>query len=81
MVSAVTEFATTDFYLACFLRCSGYDLLRLQPVGRGPRREFVFSDLPRRERDVMDFYRDVAKVPALQFARSIKDMKSILHNA
>jgi hypothetical protein len=33
-------FETRDFYLACFLRCAGYELLDLRAEGR--RKVFVF---------------------------------------
>ena len=35
-------FETRDFYLACFLRCAGYELLDLRT--EGSRRVFVFED-------------------------------------
>jgi Domain of unknown function (DUF5659) len=35
-------FETRDFYLACFLRCTGYDLIDLRAEGR--RKVFVFRD-------------------------------------
>ncbi len=35
-------FETRDFYLACFLRCDGYELVNLRDEGR--RRVFVFRD-------------------------------------
>jgi hypothetical protein len=35
-------FETRDFYLACFLRCAGYELLNLRDEGR--RKVFVFLD-------------------------------------
>jgi hypothetical protein len=41
-------FETRDFYLACFLRCSGYELVDLRPEGR--RKVFVFADGPMRRR-------------------------------
>ena len=37
-------FETRDFYLACFLRCTGYDLLDLRAEGR--RKVFIFRDRP-----------------------------------
>jgi len=43
-----------DFYLACFLRCTGYELLDLRDEGR--RKVFVFQDLPTRRDDAMAFY-------------------------
>jgi hypothetical protein len=47
-------FETRDFYLACFLRCTGYDLIDLRAEGR--RKVFVFRDRPTRRKDVMAFY-------------------------
>ena len=41
-----TAFETRDFYLACFLRCTGYDLVDLRAEGR--RKLFVFRDRPTR---------------------------------
>ncbi len=72
-------FETRDFYLACFLRCVGYELLDLRPEGR--RRVFVFRDSDARRGDVMAFYGDGASVRPLAFSSTIKDMKALLHNA
>ncbi len=72
-------FETRDFYLACFLRCVGYELLDLRPEGR--RRVFVFRDSDARRGDVIAFYGDGASVRPLAFSTTIKDMKALLHNA
>ena len=72
-------FETRDFYLACFLRCSGYELLDLRNEGR--RKVFLFQDCPTRRNDVMAFYGEAGSVPALAYAAAIKDMKALLHNA
>jgi Domain of unknown function (DUF5659) len=72
-------FETRDFYLACFLRCSGYDLIGLRAEGQ--RKVFVFRDRPTRRDDVLAFYGDGAAVPPLAFSSTIKDMKALLHNA
>jgi Domain of unknown function (DUF5659) len=72
-----TAFETRDFYLACFLRCTGYDLIELRAEGR--RKVFVFRDRPTRRDDVLAFYGD--PVPPLAFSSTIKDMKALLHNA
>ncbi len=72
-------FETRDFYLACFLRCTGYDLLDLRAEGR--RKVFVFRDRVSRHDDVLAFYGDGVAVPALAFSSIIKDMKALLHNA
>ncbi len=73
------EFETRDFYLACFLRCTGYELLDLRAEGR--RKVFVFRDRPSRRDDVLSFYGDGAMVPPLAFSTTVKDMKALLHNA
>lgn len=72
-------YETRDFYLACFLRCLGYELLDLRPEGR--RRVFVFRDRQARRDDVMAFYGDGVAVPPLAFSSIIKDMKALLYNA
>ena len=71
-------FETRDFYLACFLRCTGYDLMDLRAEGR--HKVFVFRDRPTRREDVLGFYGDLTKVRPLAFAATIKDMKGLLHN-
>jgi hypothetical protein len=73
-----TTFETRDFYLACFLRCSGYELQGLRT--EGPRKVFVFQDRTSRRDDVMAFYGDATRVRPLAFAATIKDMKGLLHN-
>lgn len=72
-------FETRDFYLACFLRCTGYDLLDLRAEGR--RKVFVFRDCASRRDDVLAFYGQRVMVPPLAFSATIKDMKALLHNA
>ena len=71
-------FETHDFYLACFLRCTGYDLMNLRAEGR--RKVFVFRDRPTRRDDVLAFYGNTSSVHPLAFASTIKDMKGLLHN-
>jgi hypothetical protein len=72
-------FETRDFYLACFLRCSGYEQRGLR--AEGSRRVFVFKDRPSRREDVMAYYGEAVSVRPLAFASTIKDMKALLHNA
>jgi hypothetical protein len=76
---ADAAFETRDFYLACFLRCAGYELVNLRDEGR--RKVFVFRDRAARRADVMAFYGDAISVRPLAFAATIKDMKGLLHNA
>jgi uncharacterized protein DUF5659 len=74
-----TAFETLDFYLGCFLRCSGYNLIDLRAEVH--RKVFVFRDRPSRRDDVLAFDGDAAVVPPLAFSSTIKDMKALLHNA
>jgi hypothetical protein len=71
-------FETHDFYLACFLRCAGYELVNLR--GEGRRKVFVFRDRATRRADVMAFFGNATSVRPLAFASTIKDMKGLLHN-
>ena len=78
-VADVNAFETRDFYLACFLRCTGYALINLRPEGR--HKVFVFKDQPARSADVIAFYGDATTVPPLAFFSTVKDMKALMHNA
>ena len=72
-------FETRDFYLACFLRCTGYELIDLRPEVR--RKVFVFRDRPTRRDVVLAIYGDGVTVHPLAFSSTIKDMKALLYNA
>jgi len=72
------RFETTDFYLACFLRCSGYELVDVQRQGR--RSTFIFRDGPARPDDVMAFYKNARSIQPLEFVGAIRDMKALIHN-
>jgi hypothetical protein len=78
MAGDKAAFETRDFYHACFLRCTGYDLIDLRAEGR--RKVFVFRDRPMRRDDVLALYSDTISVRPLAFASTIKDMKGLLHN-
>ena len=71
-------FETRDFYLACFLRCLGYELQGLR--AEGPRKVVIFQDRDSRRDDVMAFYGDATSVRPLAFAATINDKKGLLHN-
>ncbi len=76
---SIDGFETRDFYLACFLRRTKYELVGLRAEGR--RKVFIFRDRPSLREDVFSFYGDMAAVPPLAFSNIIKDMKALLHNA
>ncbi len=79
VASDEAAFETRDFYLACFLRCTGYDLIDLRAEGR--RKVFIFRDRPTRRDDVLAFHGQGAAVPLLTFSTIIKNVKSLMHNA
>lgn len=70
-------YRTTDFYLACFLKCSGYDLVDLQK--RGSRVEFIFAEKPGIKRMILDFYNNMGTVAPLAMVDSIKSMKALMY--
>jgi hypothetical protein len=72
-------FETSDFYLACYLRCIGYALDDVRRDGR--RVVFVFGDKPARKTDLMAFFGNKAEVNPLQFVAAIKDLKTLIHNS
>ncbi len=72
-------FETSDFYLACYLRCIGYDLTAMHREGR--RASFVFEDRPNRPADVIAFFGNRTEVKPLRFVSAIKDLKALLHAA
>src|SRR3954464_3385887 len=71
-------YETSDFYLACFLRCSGYELAGLRRDGR--RCVFAYRDRPTRRRGLLALPGDRAGVVPLRFVGAIKDMRAMLHN-
>jgi transcriptional regulator with XRE-family HTH domain len=73
-----TVFETGDFYLACFLRGTGYDLVDLRE--KDGRKVFVFRDRSTRRDDVLAFYSEKAVVVALAFSSTISDMRALLAN-
>ncbi len=76
--SAAGSFETTDFYLACYLRCAGF---RLAGVRRdGSRSVFQFEDQPDRQNVTLAFFNYEGSVRPLAFSTAIKDLKTLLHN-
>jgi len=71
-------YRTTDFYLACYLRCRGYELKDLRREDQ--RVAFLFEDRPSRRATVIGFYNNKGEVRPLSFAGTIKDMKALIHN-
>jgi hypothetical protein len=76
--SAEAVFETTDFYLACYLRCDG---LRLAGIRReGARSVFRFEDRSDREEVTLAFFNNEGNVRPLAYAAAIRDLKAVIHN-
>ncbi len=71
-------FETTDFYLACYLRCDGFRLAGLRRAG--PRTVFRFEDRGDREAVVLAFFNNEVNVRPLAYSAVIKDLKTLIHN-
>jgi hypothetical protein len=71
------EYATTDLYLASFLRAHGMRLSEARRDGR--RATFVFEDREDRNRLVGDFYND-GSVRVNAFVHAIQDLKAVVFN-
>ncbi len=72
-----SHYATTDFYLSCFLKAKGLRLVDLEREGR--RTTFVFEDRKDRRQLTKDFYNDGA-VEVNAFKNAIQDLKAIIYN-
>ena len=71
-------FETTDFYLACYMRCDGF---RLVGMGReGPRSVFRFEDRADRQAVILTFFNNEGNVRPLAYSTAIKDLKALIHN-
>ena len=75
---AAEVFETTDFYLACYLRCDGFQLA-------GMRRDvtrlvFRFGDRADREAIALAFFNNEGGVRPLAYSAAIKDLKALIHN-
>lgn len=72
-----TEYSTTDFWLAAFLKAKG---LLIWDVRRGGSRSiFVFEDRGDRASLVRDFYNE-GVVNVRDFKSAFQDLKSVIYN-
>jgi hypothetical protein len=70
-------YETTDLYLGCFLKASGFRLLDVRRDGR--RMTFVFEDRPDRGDLIRSFYKDgILRVN--DFKNALQDLKAIIDN-
>jgi hypothetical protein len=70
-------YATSDFYLASYLKARGLELEDAQREGR--RTIFVFSDRDDRTNLVREFYND-GMVRVSAFTHAIQDLKAVVYN-
>ncbi len=71
------RYATSDFYLASFLKAKDLRLVDLEREGR--RTTFIFEDSDGRKELIREFYNNgTIKVNA--FKNSIQDLKAIIYN-
>ena len=71
------SYATSDFYLACFLKASGMNLSDAEREGR--RTVFVFEDRSDRPELLRAFYND-GQVEVNAFTHAIQDLKAVIYN-
>ena len=77
-VQAENVFETTDFYLACYLRCDGFRLVGIRR--EGPRSVFRFEDRADRQDAMLTFFNNEGTVRPLAYSAAIKDLKALIHN-
>lgn len=77
-VETVDVFETTDFYLACYLRCDGFQLVGIRRDGR--RSVFRFKDRADRVAVMLTFFNNEGSVRPLTYSTAIKDLKALIHN-
>ncbi len=77
-VQAENVFETTDFYLACYLRCDGYRLVGIRR--EGSRSVFRFEDRADRQDVMLAFFNNEGTLRPLAYSSAIKDLKALIHN-
>ncbi len=77
-IAAGSSFETTDFYLACYLRCAGFRLMGIRR--HGARSVFQFEDQVDRPDLTLAFFNNEGSVRPLAYSTAIKDLKTLLHN-
>ena len=78
-VGVDNEFRTSDLYFAAYLQVAGVTMLRTDRNGNG-KVSFVFDKSVSNVEELKNaWFAHTGKVPALQYANSIKTLKSICH--
>jgi hypothetical protein len=71
------EYATSDLYLAAFLKAQGLRVGRVEREGR--KATFVFEDRDGRQDLVREFYND-GTVAVNAFTHALQDLKGVVYN-
>ncbi len=71
------RYATSDFYLASFLKARGLRLVATERDGR--KVSFIFEDRSDRGSLIRDFYND-GEVKVNAFTHAIQDLKGVIYN-
>jgi hypothetical protein len=79
MTSVKELYAISDIYFAAYLRIFKCDLIRSKKDGN--RTLFLFADTPQLQDLKIKYYNksDESKVTPLDFANSVKDLKSLCY--
>jgi hypothetical protein len=73
------DFISSDFYIAAFLRSSGFNLIGINKSD--PRRfTFIFKDKASRAKLLNDFFAGRATTEPRQFVAAIKELKSLMYS-
>jgi hypothetical protein len=78
MAKQEAVYQTTDFYLACYLKCIGYDLVGI--ASQEKRLVFKFEDQPMRREAILAFYNNNGSVTPLALISAIRDLKALMYN-
>jgi hypothetical protein len=74
-----SDYITSDFYIAVFLRASGYNVIGINK--RDPRRfNFVFKNKVSMTKLLDNYFAGRAKVDPRNFTAAIKELKSLMYS-
>lgn len=77
-IGVPNQYETADFYLASFLKASGYLLVGLGRIGN--RTVFKFEDRTERSADILAYYNNGGSIAPLILVSAIKEMKALIHS-
>jgi len=71
-------YKTRDFYLACFLKTKGLQLVEV--IREGKVAVFSFKLTGNLNQIITNFYNGTEMVSAISFINSIRDLKALIYN-